>query len=82
MSASNSIEAITLDNILVLFEKMTFGKDKSSYIVGGERKLEQLISEGKVRATKPTMHQHGKWYCNAADVLRHCRNMRSLLKTD
>ena len=79
MKASRSIEAIALENILALFERMTFGKDKSSYIVGGEKQLERLISEGKIRATKPTMHQHGKWFCNAADVLRHCRKRADLL---
>ena len=71
-----SIEAIALENILMAMEYRTFGKDAASSIVGGEKLLEQLIAEGKIRAKKPTDHQHGKWFCNAADVLRHCRDMR------
>ena len=64
---------ILLDNILRLFSTETFGKDKSAYYVGGEKKLMNLIEAGKIESDKPTNVQNGKWHCNAAQVLLHCR---------
>lgn len=70
-------EAIQLENIYLAMSGVTFCKDTAARIVGGVKKLENLIAEGKIAADKPTRKQNGKWYCNAADVLRHCRNMRT-----
>ena len=53
-----------------------FSKDLSAKIVGGVKKLENLIAAGKIEATKPNNVQNGKWFCNASQVLHHCRNMR------
>ena len=64
--------AILLENILTIMSDFTFGKKDAMHIVGGEKKLTDLIAAGKIEATK----QNGKWYCNAAQVLRHCRNTR------
>lgn len=70
-------EAIQLANIFAALEGLTFGKDTAAKIVGGPRRLEHLIAEGKIDASKPSNTQNGKWFCNAAQVLRHCRNMRT-----
>lgn len=75
VTSANPAE-IALENILLVMDTMTFGKDVAAMIVGGQKKLERLISDGKIAADKPCNKQNGKWYCNAADVLRHCRNMR------
>ena len=69
-------EAIHLENILAVMANKTFSKDLSAEIVGGHKKLEQLIADGKIEACKPTNAQNGKWFCNAAQVLQYCRNMR------
>lgn len=69
-------EAILLGNILAVMEHECFGKDLSAKIVGGVKKLENLIAAGEIAADKPNNVQNGKWFCNAAHVLRHCRNMR------
>ncbi|MCM1075769.1 MAG: hypothetical protein NC411_00220 [Bacteroides sp.] len=74
---SVSPESIQLENIYLAVSGLTFGKDTAARIVGGVRRLETLISEGKIAADKTARCQNGKWYCNAADVLRHCRNMRT-----
>lgn len=71
---------ILLDNILRLFSTETFGKDKSAYYVGGEKKLMNLIEAGKIESDKPTNVQNGKWHCNAAQVLLHCRCSRKKVK--
>lgn len=69
-------EAIQLENIFAVMSDEYFGKDLSAKIVGGVKKLEDLVTAGKIEATKPNNVQNGKWFCNAAQVLRHCRNMR------
>ena len=65
-----------LENILAFMDNEFFGKDFSAKIVGGVKKLEDLIASGAIEASKPNNVQNGKWFCNAAQVLRHCRNMR------
>lgn len=67
---------IELDNIFAVMERLTFCKDTAAMIVGGIGKLERLIAAGKIEAVKPCKKQNGKWRCNAAQVLRYCRNMR------
>lgn len=67
---------ILLENILAVMSDEYFSKDLSAKIVGGVKKLENLIAVGKIEATKPNNVQNGKWFCNAAHVLKHCRNMR------
>lgn len=68
--------AILLENILNIMSDFTFGKKDAMRIVGGEKKLKDLIAAGEIEASKPTESQNGKWFCNAAQVLRHCRNTR------
>ena len=71
---------ILLDNILRLFSTETFGKDKSAYYVGGEKKLMNLIEAGKIESDKPTNVQNGKWHCNAyfiADVREGKLNLKN-----
>lgn len=70
---------ILLENILLAMEKYTFCKDMAARIVGGEKKLEDLIASGKINAEKRCSAQNGKWQCNATQVLMHCRNMRKRL---
>lgn len=67
---------ILLENILAIMSDEYFSKDLSAKIVGGVKKLEDLIAAGAIEAHKPNNVQNGKWFCNAAQVLRHCRNMR------
>lgn len=65
---------ILCDNILAVFSKLSFGKVMASRIVGGRARLMQLIAEGKIEADKPNADAaNGKWTCNAAQVLEHCR---------
>lgn len=74
-------EAILLENIFAVMANETFGKDLSAKIVGGVKKLENLIAAGEIEASKPNNVQNGKWHCNAAQVLRNCRNMRNRVTT-
>lgn len=71
---------ILLDSIIDVMSSETFSKDKSAHIVGGEKKLIRLIEAGKIESDKPTNAQNGKWFCNAAQVLLHCRRVRKKTK--
>lgn len=66
----NTAEA-RLENILAVMEQETFGQRKAATIVGGLKRLEHLMEEGKVRWDKLTGKQNSKWFCNAADVLKY-----------
>jgi len=68
--------AIQLENILLAMADKTFCKTEAARIVGGRARLVRLVESGEIRADKKSAKQNGRWYCNAADVLRHCRNMR------
>lgn len=67
---------IMLENIFAVMQNDYFSKDRAARIVGGEKKLLDLIASGKIKAEKTSNKQNGTWYCNAAQVLQHCRNMR------
>lgn len=69
--------AIHLENILLAMANKTFCKTEAAEIVGGRARLIRLVESGEIRADKKSVKQNGRWYCNAADVLRHCRNMRN-----
>ena len=56
---------------LIVMDRETFGQRKAASMVGGLGRLLQLIEEGKIRSDKPINKQNGKWFCNAADVLRY-----------
>lgn len=73
---------ILLDNILRIMSTETFSKNTSASIVGGEKKLLRLIEEGKIDSDKPTNTQNGKWHCNAAQVLQHCRCAKKIKKSN
>ncbi len=73
---SVNVAEIQLENIFLVMERFNFSKDDAAYIVGGVKKLETLVAEGKIEAVKKSKAQCGKWFCNATQVLKHCRNMR------
>lgn len=66
----NTVEA-RLENILAVMDRETFGQRKAATIVGGLERLKRLMVQGKIRWDKPTCKQNGKWFCNAADVLKY-----------
>lgn len=71
--------ASDLDNDAVTFmllrlEKMKFSKNFASKLIGRER-LERCVGTGEIRRERPSMTQHGKWFCNAADVMRKLLTM-------
>lgn len=60
-----------LETIFFIMNQRTFSRTEASIIVGGKGRLHRLCEQGKIRFDKPTAKQNGKWFCNAADVLKH-----------
>jgi hypothetical protein len=60
-----------LNAIFAATKEITFSKNMAASIVGGRYKLERLVGERKIKAEKSSLNQHGKWRCNASDVLRY-----------
>ena len=69
------IDPELLGLLSIAFRKMgiTFSKAVAAKIVGGEYRLEKLVSEGKIRVEKPTAKQNGKWFCDGGDVVSHMK---------
>ena len=63
------------DLVSFVFRRLgiTFSKATAAKLVGGEYRLEKLVSEGKIRMEKPTAKQNGKWFCNGGDVISHIK---------
>lgn len=76
VAVSGDAASYLLDNIIRVMSDKKMSKSEAADIVGGEKKLLSLIESGKIEAYKPKNVQNGKWYCNAAQVLLHCRFKR------
>lgn len=50
---------------------IVFSKTEAAKLVGGRARLLRLIERGEIQVEKPTNKQNGKWFCSAADVIRH-----------
>ena len=61
--------------LLVRFEAIKFSKNEACKLIGREQ-LERCVGNGRIRRERPNAtSQHGKWYCNAADVIRELLGM-------
>lgn len=77
METNRTYDEILADEITRIYDATSdvyFSKNMASAIVGGRRRLEELVGRGKIHADKVTHHQHGKWRCRASDVLRNAYN--------
>lgn len=76
-AAKRSPREAMLDNILAISEGMCFSKKVSAGIVGGSRRLETLISEGRIDAwQEQPVRKNSKWFCNARQVWENARLVR------
>lgn len=57
--------------VLRAAQHLTLSKNQASILVGGQRRLERLVAEDKIRAIKTTDKQNGRWECNGSDVVRY-----------
>lgn len=61
------------EDLKIVLNDKTFGRDQAADIVGGLSRLIDLIGKGLIRAEKRTNKQNGKWFCNAYDVIKHAQ---------
>lgn len=62
--------SVLLKNILIQMDSEYFGKRKSERVVGGPKRLQELVENGAVRMK---FEDNGRAYYNASDVLMYCR---------
>lgn len=65
-----SKEAYKLESIYSAANEVLISKNTATKLLGRAR-LESLVDRGLIEMNKPSNHQHGRWQCNAADVLRY-----------
>lgn len=53
---------------------------KAVKFVGGEKRLERLIIDGKVRCHKPEGAVNTKWRFNLADIVKNARTSADLIR--
>jgi hypothetical protein len=66
-----SMEFDRYHTVLRAAQNVTFSKNTATKLVGGQRRLENLVAEDRIRAIKTTDKQNGRWECNGSDVIRY-----------
>ena len=66
-----------LYEVLRAAEGLRLTKNQAEVMVGGRRRLERLVSEGKIEAVKMGERQNARWLCNGADVIRYAKRVES-----
>lgn len=67
----NCIRAMNEDILKIVLNDKTFSRTEAADIVGGLKRLTDLIGKGMIRYEKKSKRQNGRWYCNAWDVIKH-----------
>ena len=62
--------SVLLKNILMQMEGECFGKRNRERVVGGPKRLQELVENGAVRMK---FEENGRAYSIASDVLMYCR---------
>ncbi len=66
-----SMEFDRYHTVLRAAQNVTFSKNTAAKLAGGQRRLENLVAEDRIRAIKTTDKQNGRWECNGSDVIRY-----------
>jgi hypothetical protein len=81
------MDAITKDIIVRKYlsflrraEKHDVSWKKAAVLVGGEKRLERLMAEGRVRFNKPEGAANTKWRFNLADIVKNARTDADLTR--
>lgn len=61
-------------------EKQEVSWKKAAVLIGGEKRLEALMEEGKIRFFKPDGARNTKWRFNLADIVRNSRTDSKIAK--
>ncbi len=61
-------------------EKQDVSWKKAVVLIGGEKRLETLMDQGKIRFSKPDGARNTKWRFNLADIVRNSRTDAKIAK--
>lgn len=67
------IQAIKYRSLLILTESMYVSQKKAVKLVRGEKRLQRLMDEGKIRYNKPLGAPNTKWRFNLADIIKNVK---------
>lgn len=70
---NESVLAQKFISLLERFEGRTFSYNMSMHLVGGKKRLEHLINEGKLRYDKKGDSRNSPWEFNAIDILKNVK---------
>lgn len=68
-----SIMALKYQSLLIIAEKMYVSQKKAVKFVRGEKRLQRLVEEGRVRYDKPFGASNTMWRYNLADILKNVK---------
>lgn len=66
---------IRFKSLVGIFRRVgwTFSRNESVTLLGGEKRLETLLSQGKIHATKKNGAMNTKWEFDAAEVIMYVK---------
>lgn len=64
-------------SLLMRTERLHVSYRRAVVLVGGEKRLERLMLEGRVRYSKPEGSVNTMWRFNFADIIRNVKPMKS-----
>lgn len=75
-----SIMASKYRSLLIIAESMYVSQKKAVKLIRGEKRLQQLVEEGKIRYDKPFGATNTMWRYNLADIIKNVKVDRRLLE--
>lgn len=75
-----SIMASKYRSLLIIAESMYVSQKKAVKLIRGEKRLQRLVEEGKIRYDKPFGATNTMWRYNLADIIKNVKVDRRLLE--
>lgn len=77
-----SIMALKYRSLLIIAENMYVSQKKAVKFVRGEKRLQRLVDEGRIRYDKPFGASNTMWRYNLADILKNVKTDFRLSEID
>lgn len=68
-----SIMALKYRSLLIIAESMYVSQKKAVKLVRGEKRLQRLVDEGRIRYDKPFGASNTMWRYNLADIIKNVK---------
>lgn len=77
-----SIMALKYRSLLIIAESMYVSQKKAVKFIRGEKRLQRLVEEGRIRYDKPFGATNTMWRYNLADILKNVKADFKLAEID